>query len=193
MPQVEAPGVNSVARRMSGAHAPRSAIPHMSRPGCEPARCVHRAASGSPRHATSRQSAPDVEHVAYATASRPPLSAGPHPTALQVHAATAHTDRRRMCSCRTQKLPRTDPPMQCIGLKLTGASSAPAPYAVLCSTCTACKSSAVPLAPHTTHLARAVVFPTCPFGCAVRTTRACAERHAQSHAQLAAFTSHWGR
>ena len=115
----------------------------------------------------------DVEHSAYATASRPHLSAGPHPTALQLHAATAHTDRRRMCSCRTQKLPRTDPPMQCIGLKLTGASSAPAPYAVLCSTCVACKSSAVPLAPHPTHLARAVVFPTFPFGCAVRSTSAC--------------------
>ncbi len=69
--------------------------------------------------------------------------------------------------------------MQCIGLKLTGAYSAPAPYAVLCSTCVACKSSAVPLAPHTTHLARAVVFPTFSFGCAVRTTSACAERHAQ--------------
>ena len=41
--------VNSVPRRMSGAHAPRSVIPHMSRPGCEPARCVHRAASGSRR------------------------------------------------------------------------------------------------------------------------------------------------
>ena len=41
--------VNSVPRRMSGAHAPRSAIPHVSRPGCEPARCVHRAASGSRR------------------------------------------------------------------------------------------------------------------------------------------------
>ena len=41
--------VNSVPRQMSGAHAPRSVIPHMSRPGCEPARCVHRAASGSRR------------------------------------------------------------------------------------------------------------------------------------------------
>ena len=117
----------------------------------------------------------DVEHSAYATASRPHLSAGPHPTALQLHAATAHTDRRRMCSCRTQKLPRTDPPMQCIGLKLTGASTAPAPYAVLCGTCVACKSGAVhTTTTHTTHLARAVVFPTFPFGCAVRSTSACA-------------------
>jgi hypothetical protein len=41
--------VNSVARRMSGAHAPRSAVPHMSRQGCGPGRCVHRAASGSRR------------------------------------------------------------------------------------------------------------------------------------------------
>ena len=41
--------VNSVPRRMSGAHAPRSGIPHMSWQGCEPARCVHRAASGSRR------------------------------------------------------------------------------------------------------------------------------------------------
>ena len=63
----------------------------------------------------------DVEHSAYATASRPPLFASPHPTALRLHAATAHTDRRRMGSCRTQKLPRTDPPIQCIDLKLTGA------------------------------------------------------------------------
>ena len=41
---------------MSGAHAPRRAIPHMSRPGCELARCVHRAASGSrrPRRGRSR-------------------------------------------------------------------------------------------------------------------------------------------
>ena len=42
----------------------------------------------------------DVEYSAYATASRRPLFASPHPTALQLPAATAHTDRRRMCSCR---------------------------------------------------------------------------------------------
>ena len=38
-------GVNSAPRRMSGANAPSScsAMPHVSRPGCEPPRCVHRA------------------------------------------------------------------------------------------------------------------------------------------------------
>jgi hypothetical protein len=53
--------VNSVARRMSGAHAPRSAIPHMSRQGCEPARCVHRAASGSLRPGVVRVDYPDAD------------------------------------------------------------------------------------------------------------------------------------
>ena len=39
--------VNSVPRRLSGAHAHHRAVPHMSRPGGEPARCVHRAVFGS--------------------------------------------------------------------------------------------------------------------------------------------------
>ena len=53
--------VNSVPRRMSGALAPRSAIPHMSRPGCEPARCVHRAASGSRRPGVVERDYPDAD------------------------------------------------------------------------------------------------------------------------------------
>ena len=53
--------VNSVPRRMSGAHAPRSAIPHMSRPGCEPARCVHRTASGSRRQGVVGVHYPDAD------------------------------------------------------------------------------------------------------------------------------------
>ena len=53
--------VNSVPRRMSGAHAPRSAIPHMSRQGCEPARCVHRAASGSRRQGVVGVDYPDTD------------------------------------------------------------------------------------------------------------------------------------
>ena len=39
--------VNSVPRRMSGAQAHHRAVPHMSRPGGEPARCVDRAVFGS--------------------------------------------------------------------------------------------------------------------------------------------------
>ena len=39
--------VNSVPRRTSGAHAHNRAGPHMSRPGGEPAQCVHRAVVGS--------------------------------------------------------------------------------------------------------------------------------------------------
>ena len=39
--------LNSVPRRMSGAHARHRAGPHMSRPGGEPAQCVHRAVVGS--------------------------------------------------------------------------------------------------------------------------------------------------
>ena len=39
--------LNSVPRRMSGAHAHHRAGPHMSRPGGEPAQCVHRAVVGS--------------------------------------------------------------------------------------------------------------------------------------------------
>jgi hypothetical protein len=61
MPRVEAPGVNSAKCRMSGAHAPRSAIPHMSRPGCEPARCVHWAASGSRRQGVVGVDYPDAD------------------------------------------------------------------------------------------------------------------------------------
>ena len=53
--------VNSVPRRMSGALAPRSAIPHVSRPGCEPARCVHRAASGSRRQGVVGVDYPDAD------------------------------------------------------------------------------------------------------------------------------------
>ena len=53
--------LNSVPRRMSGAHAPRSAIPHMSPPGCEPARCVHRAASGSRRPGVVERDYPDAD------------------------------------------------------------------------------------------------------------------------------------
>ena len=77
-----------------------------------------RSTAGRPPSASPAR---DVEHGVYATASRPPLFVNPPPTALQLHAATAHTDRRRMCSCRTQELPRTDPPIQCIDIKLTGA------------------------------------------------------------------------
>ena len=43
----------------------------------------------------SASPARDVEHSAGATASRLPLFAHPHPTALQLHAATAHTDVER--------------------------------------------------------------------------------------------------
>ena len=41
-------GVNSVSCRISGANAPCGTMPHMSRPGCEPARCVNRAVYSSP-------------------------------------------------------------------------------------------------------------------------------------------------
>ena len=43
----------------------------------------------------SASPARDVEHSAGDTASRLPLFAHPHPTALQLHAATAHTDVER--------------------------------------------------------------------------------------------------
>ena len=39
--------VNSVSCRISGANAPCDTMPHMSRPGCEPARCVNRAVYSS--------------------------------------------------------------------------------------------------------------------------------------------------
>ena len=44
----------------------------------------------------SASPARDVEHSAGATASRLPLFAHLHPTALQLHAATAHTDVERL-------------------------------------------------------------------------------------------------
>ena len=44
----------------------------------------------------SASPARDVEHSAGATASRLPLFIHPHPTALQLHAATAHTDVERL-------------------------------------------------------------------------------------------------
>ncbi len=52
---------------------------------------VRSTAGGRPCASPAR----DVEHSAYATASRPPLFVNPHPTALQLHAATAHTDVER--------------------------------------------------------------------------------------------------
>ena len=105
----------------------------MSSPGRRPA--------GSP--------ARDVEHNVYATASRLPLFVNPHPTALQLHAATAHPDvDRLLLSVRGWH-----------GFVMTGANGKLIAAAdikrsdlvldKLCCTCMACKSNAV--ASHHTH------------------------------------------
>ena len=85
----------------------------------------------------------------YATASRLPLFVNPHPTALQLHAATAHPDvDRLLLSVRGWH-----------GFAMTGANGKLIAAAdikrsdlvltKLCCTCMACKSNAV--ASHHTH------------------------------------------
>ena len=98
-----------------------------------------------PGSSTSRS----VEHNVYATASRMPLFVNPHPTALQLHAATAHPDvDRLLLSVRGWH-----------GFAMTGANGKLIAAAdikradlildKICCTCMACKSNAV--ASHHTH------------------------------------------
>jgi len=104
---------------------------------------------GSPGRRPSSSPARGVEHNVYATASRLPLFVNPHPTALQLHAATAHPAvDRLLLSVRGWH-----------GFVMTGANGKLIAAAdikrsdlvldKLCYTCMACKSNAV--ASHHTH------------------------------------------
>jgi hypothetical protein len=103
----------------------------------------------SPGRRLTGSPARGVEHNVYATASRLPLFVNPHPTALQLHAATAHPDvDRLLLSVRGWH-----------GFVMTGANGKLIAAAdikrsdlvldKLCCTCMACKSNAV--ASHHTH------------------------------------------
>ena len=106
-------------------------------------------AMSSPSQRPNSSPARGAEHNVYATASRLPLFVNPHPTALQLHAATAHPDvDRLLLSVRGWH-----------GFAMTGANGKLIAAAdikrsdlvltKLCCTCMACKSNAV--ASHHTH------------------------------------------
>ena len=103
----------------------------------------------SPGRRLTGSPARGVHHNVYATASRLPLFVNPHPTALQLHAATAHPDvDRLLLSVRGWH-----------GFVMTGTNGKLIAAAdikrsdlvldKLCCTCMACKSNAV--ASHHTH------------------------------------------
>jgi hypothetical protein len=105
--------------------------------------------NSSPGRRPTGSPARGVHHNVYATASRLPLFVNPHPTALQLHAATAHPDvDRLLLSVRGWH-----------GFVMTGANGKLIAAAdikrsdlvldKLCCTCMACKSNAV--ASHHTH------------------------------------------